>query len=79
LVATAARAYPDGMGEPRRFVHPRPGDTIAAIAERELPGVAGAADQLLAWNLHLAMRTFAVGAPGEVLPSDVVYVEPPAA
>lgn len=67
------------MGEPRRFVHPQPGDTLAALAQRELPGVADGAHQLTAWNLHLAMRTFAVGAPGEVLPSDVVYVEPPIA
>jgi hypothetical protein len=67
------------MGDTRRFVHPRPGDTLAALAARELPDVDGAADHLLAWNMHLAMRTFAVGAPGEVLPSDVVYVEPPAA
>ena len=67
------------MGEARRYVHPRPGDTLTTVAERELPGTAGGADQLLTWNMHLAMRVFPVGSPGEVLPSDIVYVEPPAA
>lgn len=67
------------MGEARRYVHPRPGDTLTAIAEREhLDGATGA-QELLAWNMHLAMRVFPVGVPGEVLPSDIVYVEPPTA
>lgn len=67
------------MGEVRRYVHPRAGDTLTALAERELgPGPDGA-QTLLSWNLHLAMRVFPVGAPGEVLPSDIVYVEPPPA
>ena len=61
----------------RRFVHPEPGDDLATIAERELPGVEGAAEQLLSWNLQLAAR---VGGGREVtvLPSDLVFVEPPA-
>ena len=67
------------MGEARRYVHPSPGDTLTSLAVRELPGAPGGADQLLAWNMHLAMRVFPVGAPGEVLPSDIVYVEPPEA
>ena len=67
------------MGEVRRYVHPRPGDTLTSLAAREAPDLAGGADQLLAWNLHLAMRVFPVGEPGEVLPSDIVYVEPPRA
>ncbi len=65
------------MGASRRFVFPEPGDTLATLAERELPGTADAATQLLSWNLHLAMRPFPVGAPGEILCTDIVYVEPP--
>lgn len=57
---------------PRRFVSPEPGDDLAAIAARLLPQTDGAADQLLSWNLHLAAR------PGRVLlPSDIVFTEPP--
>lgn len=56
----------------RRYVHPGPGDTLETIAARELGDDAGAADQLLGWNLHLAAR------PGGVLPSDIVFLEPPA-
>ena len=67
------------MGEARRYVHPRPGDTLTTVAARELGGGPDGAQQLLSWNLHLAMRVFPVGAPGEVLPSDIVYVEPPPA
>lgn len=62
--------------EKRRFVHPEPGDDLAAIAARELPDVEGGVDQLLSWNLHLAARA-AMGRPGGVLPSDLVFVEPP--
>jgi hypothetical protein len=61
----------------RRYVFPEPGDTLAAIAERELPDEAGAAALLASWNLHLAVRRSLVGAPGELLCTDVVYVEAP--
>ncbi len=57
----------------RRYVHPQPGDDLAAIATRELPDVDGASQQLLSWNLHLAPRG------GTVLPSDIVFTEPPPA
>lgn len=56
----------------RQFVYPQEGDTIASIAARELNGVDGAEEQLLSWNLHLAARR-SIG----VLPSDVVFTEPP--
>ena len=58
---------------PRRYVFPQAGDDLAAIAARELPDVEGAEHQLLSWNLHLATRR------GMVLPSDLVFVEPPPA
>lgn len=58
----------------RRFVHPQAGDDLATIAERELAGAEGADQQLLSWNLHLAARR-SIG----LLPSDIVFTEPPPA
>ncbi|HEY3486184.1 MAG TPA: hypothetical protein VGK49_12420 [Ilumatobacteraceae bacterium] len=60
----------------RRFVFPQPGDDLAAIAARELPSTEDAEQQLLSWNLHLAIRA-AMGRPGALLPSDIVFTEPP--
>ena len=60
----------------RRFVQPDVDDTLATIAERELPGDPTALSQLMSWNLHLAMR-MPIGPPGTLLCSDVVFVEPP--
>lgn len=60
----------------RRFVSPAPGDDLSAIAARVLPDADDAAQQLLSWNLHLAARS-ALGPNGGLLPSDVVFVEPP--
>lgn len=60
----------------RQFVTPRPGDDLAAVAARELPGIDGAEQQLLSWNLHLAARA-GLGRSVGLLPSDVVFVEPP--
>ena len=58
----------------RRFVTPEPDETIEALAERALPGEAGAVDAIKSWNLHIfAMRR----PPGLLLGSDVVFVEPP--
>lgn len=62
----------------RTYVFPRVGDDLATIAERELPGVEGAAQQLLSWNLHLAARA-GLGRAVGLLPSDVVFTEPPPA
>ncbi len=56
-------------------MQPRPGDDLAAIAARELPDVEDGVQQLTSWNLHLLARA----ARGTVLPSDVVFVEPPPA
>lgn len=55
-------------------MQPQPGDDLAAIAARELPGVEDGVDQLASWNLHLLARATP---RGTVLPSDVVFVEPP--
>ena len=61
----------------RRHVNPEWGDDLASIAERELAGVDDAVDQLLSWNLHLAARLGGKGVG--LLPSDIVFLEPPPA
>jgi hypothetical protein len=58
----------------RQHVFPQVGDDLAAIAARELHGVEGGEQQLLSWNLHLAARR-TLG----LLPSDIVFTEPPPA
>ena len=71
------------MSEPlsrqRRWTSPLPGDTLASIAARELPQLAptDAAKQLGSWNLHLLIRPLPGLPPGQLLGSDVVYLEPP--
>ena len=62
----------------RQYVFPQEGDDLATIADRELPDVEGAEQQLLSWNLHLAARA-GLGRSGGLLPSDVVFIEPPLA
>jgi hypothetical protein len=61
----------------RPFSFPVPGDTLQSIADRLLPGVESNRDTLLAWNPHLALRAPTMDAPGGMLPTDVVYSEPP--
>ena len=65
------------MTASRRYVFPEPGDTLVTLADRVMPGEKDAAQTLLSWNLHLAMRPFPVGRPGEILCTDIVYLEPP--
>ena len=57
---------------------PQVGDDLAAIAVRELPEVESAEHQLLSLNLHLAARA-GRGRAVELLPSDIVFIEPPPA
>jgi hypothetical protein len=64
-------------GATRPFVFPEPGDTIGTLAARVLPDDPNGAELLLSWNLHLVLRTFPVGGPGEVMPTDIVYLSPP--
>ena len=66
------------MSEPSRqraFVSPNPGDDWKAIAARALPHESPdeALKKLQSWNLHLFVRM----PPGQLLGSDVVFVEPP--
>jgi hypothetical protein len=61
----------------RAYVFPDDGDDLATLAARVRPDLADGATQLLSWNLHLAARLGGNSAVG-LLPSDVVFVEPPA-
>jgi hypothetical protein len=47
------------------------------VAAREFPGDTEAPQRLLSWNLHLALRRSPSGAPGQLLGTDIVYLEPP--
>lgn len=73
------------LGPVRRSITPAPGDTWTAIARRELPDMAEAdAVQLLqSVNLHVFMRPAApadsLRAGNPILPSDIIFLEPPAA
>lgn len=69
----------------RKSILPQTGDTWQSIAARCLSGTpeAEAVSQLQSWNLHVFMR--ASGAAGTIrgtnpiLPSDVIFIEPPRA
>ena len=69
----------------RRSIFPQEGDTWERIAARELPDqdLADAVSALQSWNMHAFMRPAAPedsprhGNP--ILPSDVVFLEPPLA
>jgi hypothetical protein len=64
------------LARQRRFLTPRPEETLEELAARALPDapLADAMDQIRAWNLHIfVMRRPA----GLILGSDVVFVEPP--
>ncbi len=69
------------LSRQRRWASPQPGDTLASVAARELsqltPG--DALKQISSWNLHLIIRPLPGLAPGSLLGSDVVYLEPPLA
>lgn len=59
----------------RAFVTAEPGEDLTALASRVFPGEAAdaAVARLQSWNLHLFARI----PPGQVLGSDVIFIEPP--
>jgi len=75
-VSTAAMTTT--LSRQRRFILPVPGDTLEAIAARELPHLEATAAMahLQSWNMHI----FLMRRPAGLLTgSDVVFVEPPLA
>ena len=73
------------MRNVRRSTSPQDGDTWESIAAREFPDedAAAVAGQLQSWNMHVFMRPAAVASsPREgnpILPSDIIFLEPPRA
>ena len=69
----------------RRSMFPLDGDDWQTIAERELSDIelGDAISQLQSWNLHVFMRRVAGKdsheQSSEILPSDVIFLEPPLA
>ena len=63
------------LSRTRRFVSPEPGEDWATLARRALPDepVESAVERLKSWNLQLFARV----PPGQLLGSDVIFVEPP--
>jgi hypothetical protein len=67
----------------RRWVQPEGGEGWTEIAARALPGVSRdeAVSKLQSWNLHVFLRAPAPQASpragNPVLPSDIIFIEPP--
>ena len=66
----------------RKSIHPQTNDDWSTIAARELSGqpLDTAVSQLQSWNLHVFMRPTTEGAAragNTILPSDVIFLEPP--
>jgi len=75
----------DTLSPVRRSILPRADDTWNSIAARELPELPGeqAVQTLQSLNLHVFMRPAAPAgsarAGNPILPSDVIFIEPPLA
>ena len=64
-----------GLSRQRRFLTPLPGEDWDALARRALPDepTDAAVEKLKSWNLQLFARI----PPGQLLGSDVIFIEPP--
>ncbi len=66
----------------RASIMPVNGDTWESIAARELSNLDDAVSQLQSWNMHVFMRPAApegsARAGNPILPSDVIFLAPPA-
>lgn len=75
----------ESLSRVRRSVHPGPDDTWQSIAARALPDTSPerGVELLQSYNLHVFMRPAPpAGSPragNPILPSDVIFVEPPLA
>lgn len=79
-------SYPTtGLATTRRSIFPEADDTWASIARRELADMDTdqATEALQSWNMHVFMRpaapTESPRAGNPILPSDVIFLEPPPA
>lgn len=74
-----------GVSQARRFIRPLPDDNWESIAARELSDqpIEEASGVLQSWNFHVFMRpaapTDSPRAGNPILPSDIIFLEPPAA
>ena len=66
------------LSQQRRSATLQPGESLPTFAARVLPdiGVDQAIDQLKNWNLHIFLGRRPAG---EILGSDIVFIEPPLA
>ena len=68
------------LSDVRKSIHPQNDDTWATIAARELSSEPEeqAVGNLQSWNLHVFMRARMNPQDGNaILPSDVIFIEPP--
>lgn len=76
---------PAGLPQARKFVRPAPEDDWLSIAARELPKTPSedAVGMLQSWNFHVFMRPAppeeSPRAGNHILPSDIIFLEPPVA
>jgi hypothetical protein len=68
----------------RAFVFPEPGDVLSTLALRQFPGDDQAHQRLLSCNMHLVLRRSLSAEVNQskdpqLLPTDIVYIEPPLA
>lgn len=76
---------PQTLPPARNYVRPLPEDTWETIAARELTDMPEeeASGVLQSWNFHVFMRpappTDSPRAGNPILPSDIIFLEPPAA
>ena len=78
-------AMTNSLSTTRKAIFPVEGDNWETIADRELASLSAeeAVSQLQSWNLHVFMRRVAGKDShqrlSEILPSDVIFLEPPLA
>ncbi len=68
----------DTLSRTRKSIYPQIEDTWQLIAARELGGQpeTQATELLQSWNLHVFMRPGAKSG-NPILPSDIIFLEPP--
>lgn len=76
---------PKGLPQARKFVRPTAEDNWQSIAARELANTPSedAIGMLQSWNFHVFMRPAppkdSPRAGNHILPSDIIFLEPPVA